>query len=69
MKRFAGGVILVVALLFLLVPTVAALPRLDVDCYTWHLTVCSGGSCSTQTCDQCDYYLGGEYWTSDVACY
>lgn len=66
-KAILGAV--VAFLLLALAPVAEARYKLDIHCYTWTLEVCSVGSCFTQTCEQCDYWIGGEYYDSDVACY
>lgn len=69
LRRLLLAVVLVAALAS--APSASALWKggFTADCYTWHPTVCSNGSCTTYTCDQCDYYYGGVYVESDYACY
>jgi hypothetical protein len=60
-------IVLLVAVV-VVAPAASALPRLDVDCYTWTLEVCSNGSCSSQTCEQCDFWVAGIYIGSTGGC-
>lgn len=52
----------------LIAPAASALPRVDVDCYTWTMEVCSSGGCTSYECDQCDFYVGGVYAGTTGGC-